>query len=467
MKSVDDAVGRCLGRKGIDVVMRRVQNAIVQKGFTTTRIVAPQQDLRKGVLTLKLIPGVVSDVSLADGSGRYQYLFPVIPVKSGEILNIRDIEQGLENLRRIPTVETDIKIIPGEKAGESKLEVERKQGRFARVMLSADDSGSRYTGKNQGTATLFLDNILGLSDMFYASYGGNIEHRNKSHGTENYSLYYSIPWGYWQLALFHSNNDYHQKVVGINTDYRYSGESQNTTAELSRVIWRTAKSKTSVSIGTFLTTSNNYIDDIEMMIQRRKQAGWEFGIQHRHYFGRAVIDASLRYKRGTGAFRALRAPEEEAGTGTSRPQILTMNLRLNVPFAIKKQNFRFSTSWRHQFAFNKLVHRDRLSIASRYTVRGFDGEFTLSGDNGFVSRSELAYTIPKIKQELYAAFDIGRVWGPGSEFLLGQTLSGAALGIRGAIKKFSYDAFISRPVNKPLRYPGDRWVGGFSASIQF
>jgi hemolysin activation/secretion protein len=144
-----------------------------------------------------------------------------------------------------------------------------------------------------------------------------------------------------------------------------------------------------------------------------------------------------------------------------------MNLRLNIPFKVKSRNFRFSTAWRRQWAFNRLIQRDRFSIGNRYTVRGYDGEFTLSGDDGFTSRTELAYIIPKINQELYAAFDVGRVWGPGDEWLLGQTLSGAALGLRGSFKKFSYDGFVSRPVNKPYRFPGDRWVFGFSAAVRF
>jgi hemolysin activation/secretion protein len=308
--------------------------------------------------------------------------------------------------------------------------------------------------------------MLGLSDMFYASIGRNLE-RGGHHGTKNYSVYYSIPWTYWQLTFFHNNHDYHQRVVGYATTYQYSGESQNTTLELSRVIFRTAKSKTSVSVGGFINKSHNYIDDTELEIQRRRLGGWEVGMSHRQFVGPAIFDADFRFKRGTGAFNAIRVPEEEIGEGTARPQILTMNLRLNVPFKIRSQNFRFSTAWRQQWAFNKLLQRDRLSIGNRYTVRGYDGEYTLSGDNGFTSRTELAYAIPKIGQELYAAFDAGRVWGPGSEWLLGQTLSGVALGLRGSFRKFSYDGFVSRPINKPRLYPGDRWVWGFSAAMQF
>lgn len=35
-------------------------------------------------------------------------------MKSGALLNIRDMEQGLENFKRVPTVEADFKIQPAE-----------------------------------------------------------------------------------------------------------------------------------------------------------------------------------------------------------------------------------------------------------------------------------------------------------------------------------------------------------------
>jgi hemolysin activation/secretion protein len=190
---VRDAIGRRLGGKGVNIVLARVQDAIMGKGYATTRVVAPPQDIKTGVLKFKVIPGVVSDLVLSEKSGKAIYLYPMVPVRKQKLLNVRDLEQGLENLRRIPTVQTDFKLIPGEKTGESKVEITRTQKFPVRVMLSADDSGSKYTGKNQGTATLFIDNMLGLSDMFYASVGTNLERRHNHHGTDNYSFYYSVP----------------------------------------------------------------------------------------------------------------------------------------------------------------------------------------------------------------------------------------------------------------------------------
>ena len=55
----DPAVGKCLGTTGINLVIKRVQNAIIARGFVTTRVLAEPQQLDTGTLVLSIVPGVV------------------------------------------------------------------------------------------------------------------------------------------------------------------------------------------------------------------------------------------------------------------------------------------------------------------------------------------------------------------------------------------------------------------------
>jgi hemolysin activation/secretion protein len=466
LKAVKEAEGRCLGGQGLNTVMSRVQNVIVKKGYVTTRMVAAPQDLSSGRLILTVIPGRVSGLKLAPGSDSHIVLSTAVPISKGDILNIRDIEQGLENLKRAPTVTADIQLLPGDEEGESEIVITWRQGRPFRVFFSMDDSGSEYTGRYQGTATLSLDNVLGFSDLFYASISRGLEQR-KPYGTRGHSFYYSLPVGYWEFTVSTNYYDYHQEVAGYQSDYEYSGISRNTTLEAARVLHRGARSKTTASFSGFVHNSRNYIDDTEIEIQRRRMGGWEAAVNHRHYLGALTLDTEVRYHRGTGAFDALPAPEERVDEGSSRPEIWNLNLRAQYPFQLGDLNFRYLGNWRQQWAMNKLVSRDRLSIGGRYTVKGYSGDMTLSADNGFVFRNELGLALGQSGQELYAGLDFGRVWGPFDEYLLGQSLSGATLGLRGYFKGLNYDVFASRPVNRPEMFPGDRVVMGFNVGWQF
>lgn len=48
----DSPIGLCLGAQGIETVVSRVQRAIVDRGYVTTRVLAGRQDLSSGTLTL-------------------------------------------------------------------------------------------------------------------------------------------------------------------------------------------------------------------------------------------------------------------------------------------------------------------------------------------------------------------------------------------------------------------------------
>lgn len=60
---------------------------------------------------------------------RHIALRTALPARPGDILNLRDIEQALENFKRVPTAEADIEIVPGEQPGESDLLIKWRQAR--------------------------------------------------------------------------------------------------------------------------------------------------------------------------------------------------------------------------------------------------------------------------------------------------------------------------------------------------
>jgi hemolysin activation/secretion protein len=143
----DPATGRCLGSKGINQVMARIQNAIIERGYVTTRVLAEAQDLTSGTLKLKIIPGRIRSIRFSPESDSRANAWTAFPAAPGDLLNLRDIEQALENWKRVPTAEADIQIAPGEVSGESDLIIAWKQAFPLRFSLSANNGGSRSTGK--------------------------------------------------------------------------------------------------------------------------------------------------------------------------------------------------------------------------------------------------------------------------------------------------------------------------------
>ena len=468
----DLPLSRCLGTQGIAIVMKRLQNAVIARGYVTTRILAEPQDLNTGVLTLTLVPGRIRAIRFSEGSDARGNAWTAMPVQSGDLLNLRDIEQALENFKRVPTAEADIQIEEAKgndaKPGQSDLVISYRQGFPLRVSVFADDSGSKATGKYQGGITLSYDNWWTLNDLFYVSLNTDLGGGEPgSRGTRGSTVHYSLPLGYWTLGATVSDNRYFQSVAGATQDYVYRGTSSNAEIKLSRLVYRDASRKSTLSLKAFQRRSNNFIDDTEVEVQRRVVGGWELGVGHKEFIGQATLEGNLAYKRGTGAFGSLPAPEEAFGDGTSRFALINADANLQLPFKLAGMGLRYSAAWRFQHNRTPLTPQDRFSIAGRYTVRGFDGESSLSAERGWLLRNELSTLLGDTGQEVYIGLDHGEVGGPSSELLVGKRLTGAVIGVRGSFKKLQYDIFIAAPVKKPelFRTPGSTLGVSLSASF--
>ena len=477
--------GQCLGAQGINRIMVAAQNAVIGHGYTTTRILAAPQDLNSGTLELTVLPGKVrsvrTDTSHNDQTraARIAAFQNEIPLKGGDILNLRRIEQGLENLKRVPTAEADIQIVPADTPDESDIVVAWRQRLLPyRLSLGVDDSGSKTTGKYQGSLTFSADNPFGLSDLFYLSYGRHLGHtdahtdsegKKTAGGTQSYAFHYSVPAGNWLWSWNHNYYRYHQAVAGINEVYDYNGKSRGSDIGFTRLLYRDARRKSHIGFKLWQKENQSFIDDAEVEVQRRKTAGWQLSLKHKEYIGRSTLDIGLAYKRGTGMADAIAAPEEVFDEGTSRMKVITADISYNHPFQIGRQHFVYDTALHAQWNKTPLTPLDKIAIGGRYTVRGFDGESSLSAERGWYWRNEAAWSF-KPAHQFYLALDGGHVSGDSAQYLLGQTLIGAAAGLRGQFKaggSLNYDLFAGKPIKKPKGFQTASTVFGFNLNYSF
>lgn len=460
-------IGRCLGAQGVGQLIQRAQDALIAQGFVTSRVLAQPQDLSQGALTLQVVPGRIQRIKQLKANSRAT-LSNALPMREGDVLQLRDVEQAVENFKRVPTAEADIQIEPGQEPGTSDLAVSWTQSKVWRLTLTADDSGARSNGKYQGSATFSLDHPLALNDLFYVTRSGDLGGGEAGQrGTRGLTAHYSIPFGYWLLSLNSSSSRYFQTVAGITQDYIYSGDSQQQDVKLTHLFARDAVSKSSWSVKAFARQSANFIDDTEVEVQRRRVGGYEVGLQHKTQWGSFQVDGAVAFKRGTKAFNANEAPEELFGEGTHQFQLMTGEAQWQTPLRAGAQPWLYQGSWRWQGNHSRLTPQDRFSIGGRSTVRGFDGQSSLSAERGWLVRNELSSGLGDSGQNLYLALDHGQVGGPSASLLLGQKLTGFALGLRGKLGALNYDIFAATPVRKPQGFRTPNVTYGLSLVASF
>ncbi|WP_174234873.1 ShlB/FhaC/HecB family hemolysin secretion/activation protein [Pandoraea pulmonicola] len=459
--------GQCIGKQGITDITAGLTKAILAKGYVTTRVLVPEQDITSGELKLTLIPGMLHDIRFSDASqyGTWRNAFPTSP---GDLLELRDLEQGLEQMKRVASQDVTMQIVPTALAGESDVVIEVKRAKRWSVVASVDNSGSRDTGKLQGSLALGIDNPLGLNDILNVGATHDLAFADKRFGSNGWNAFYSIPWGYWTATFAAYANRYNQQIAGVNDTFVTRGQSQNLDFKLSRVIQRSQSNVLSAQVRLSKRFGRSFLEDAEIDQQYRNNTFIEFGIVDRHYIGAGQFDGSLMYRQsvaGLGAARDNAVP----GTPTYRFKMVVLDANLSLPMG--QLPLRYVTTFHGQFTNDVLHYIDDLSIGSRYTVRGFDGESSLAAEKGFYWRNELQWMLGASGVSLFAGVDYGRVSGPNAAYLAGTQLAGAVIGMRGNAKlPFGFvagEVFAGVPVYKPKTFQTARTTVGFSLTAQF
>ncbi|MBC8722375.1 ShlB/FhaC/HecB family hemolysin secretion/activation protein [Paraburkholderia sp. 31.1] len=465
---LDHYTGQCVGKAGLDTLTKGLQQTILSRGDITTRVLLPEQDLSTGTLKFALVPGVIGKVRFADPATRGTWK-SAFPTQNGNVLNLRDLEQGLEQMKRVSSQDVDMKIEPTDVPGESDVVVTVKRAKPWTVVASVDNSGTRATGKLQGNLSLGIDNPLGLNDIFNVGVSQDLEFGDKGLGSHGWNGSYSIPWGYWTGTLSAYTNTYYQQIAGANATFVSSGNAQTADFRLQRVLMRSQNNVLGAQFRLTKRFGESFIEDTDIPQQRRNNTFIEAGLTDRHYFGASQFDGSLAYRQGVGGLGA--TPDFYENGPTYRFRMAILDANLSVPFRIASQPLRYVTSVHGQFTNNTLNYIDDLTIGSRYTVRGFDGETMLAAERGFFWRNELQLPVGSTGQSLYAGIDYGHVFGPNATYLAGTQLAGAVLGMRGSASAkagaLAYDLFAGTPIYKPSDFPTARVTLGFQLTAQF
>ncbi len=464
---LEQYAGRCIGREGINLIVRGVTAKILVRGYSTTRVGIPKQDLSNGTLKLTLVPGLIHEIRFADTEtdGTWKSAFPT---SAGKLLNLRDLEQGLEQMKRVSSQDVDMQIVPAGNPGESDILISVKRSKPWRMIASLDDSGAKGTGKTQGGLQIGWDNPLGLNDMFNIGVNTDADRNNDMRGTQGDYLSYSIPCGYWTTTLSASDSVYHQRIRGAVQSFVSSGKSQNLEAKTSYLFHRDQFSKSSLQFRTAKRWSHAYIDDTEVAVQKRNTTLAEIALLYTHNIGQAQLDTTLAYRWGAPWFGAQTEPFNLPGTSPRyRYALGTLDATLTMPFKINERPLNYSATFRAQNTNTALYASEWFAIGNRWTVRGFDGEVVLGAEKGFFLRNEIGIRIADTMQSAYVGMDIGKVFGENVDNLLGNKLAGMVFGLKGTLARNAiYDVFIGGAVYKPQNFRTDEPAAGFNLIYQ-
>jgi hemolysin activation/secretion protein len=396
-------VNQCLGVPQLNELLKTITDAYLEKGLVTSRAYLPQQDLSSGHLQVLVVEGRLEGLKGAEDSELSEReLAMSFPGKPGELLNLRDIEQMVDQLNRLPSNSARMELTPGQNIGGSEVLVQNIPQKPWRAGLSRHNDGQKSTGEQQWGASLDWDSPLGLADQL-ALRGGHDAISDHQKTSRNAMLYYNLPFGWWNLSYTYSESEYRALGQANGFNFKQSGDSQNHQLRLERVVHRDAVSKTSLNTGLAYLRTNNFVADSKLAGSSNRISEAQFGINHGRRVGNAFVNLDLGLQQGIGALDAQGDHEPGPGLPDARYRKYTATLSYLQPFQVWGESFSFSSLMTGQRSEDPLFSPQRMSLGGLSSVRGYKDQ-TLAGDSGGYWRNDLRWSRPVTLEWLRPVF---------------------------------------------------------------
>ena len=399
-------IGQCLGVSQLNDLLKTITDYYLGKGRVTSRAYLPQQDLSTGHLQVLVVEGKLEALRSAEGSTvTDRELAMAFPGKVGEALNLREIEQLVDQLNRLPSKQAQMELTPGKQIGGSDVVVKNTAQKPWRASLSRNNDGQKSTGEQQWGAGLEWDSPLGLGDQLMLR-GGHDAISDHQKTSKNTMLYYNVPWGWWNFSYTYSESDYRTYGVTDGFKYKQDGDNQNHQLRAERVIHRDDVSKTSVNVGLAHLRTNNYILDVRTAPSSNRLSELQLGVNHGRRIGSAFVNLDLGMQSGIGLLDA-QAQDERDPAGRRQPNAryrkYTATVSYLQPFSLWGESFSISSLATGQRSEDPLFSPQRMSLGGSASVRGFKDQL-LTGDSGGYWRNEVRWARPVTLDWMRPAF---------------------------------------------------------------
>jgi hemolysin activation/secretion protein len=411
-----------LGRKVTKGDIKKLESDIIlycrSKNHPFVDVILPQQDCTAGVIQLWFLEGRIGKITVENQGHKWfpdKLVRDQVRLRPGETVDTEKLNADLDWVNRNPFRQVSTVFKPGDKLGDTDLQL-RVEDRFpVRVYGGYENSGTQFTGEDRLLAGFNWGNVFGLDQQLNYQYTTDIDFKSISAHSASYLI--PLPWRH-NLSLL--------------------GAYANTTAEFPNTSEGKGKSyQASARYSIPLRVSKNYMQEITAGFDfKRLNNDFEFGgvtestrnvdvDQFQLGYSGLLVDRWGQTSFGLEGYYSpgsLTADNTDQAYNDLRPDSKANYLygrftaeRLTVlPYDVTYVIHFFG-----QLANERLTPSEQIGIGGFGTVRGY-GERFVNGDNGWVLNNELrsppvrlGKLLPSLhyddKLQFLAFFDYGSV----------------------------------------------------------
>ena len=437
-KIVKPYLGRCNGIKNLINLTKKITNYYIERGYVTSLAYITEQDISDGIVDIMVVEGKIDSIISKD-----VYLKNIFTSKPDTLLNLRDIEVGLEQFNRLRSFDVNMNIKPAKKKTYSNILIDNNTSRPTSLDININNYGSK-PAKYQWNLNTSYDDIFGLNDLLSIGMNSTNKYNDKNNKSIGYNLAYSIPYQRWLFSVGVSKHDYRHYITGVFNKYEATGYNNGVSFESTYKLYHDKQHKIQFSFGVNKKENNNFIEDVKLDTSSYKLT---------------VADISLKhtYQTSDGSFYSLWKIHQGLNWSSPINYINYKNtfkkytLDAGYQKYVKTNNalFIYNLTVHGQHTKDKLLAVEQISIGGPYSVRGYK-DFSLSGNNGFYARGELSLPTKayNLTVQPYTGMDIGWIKKDKEESIEGGYMTGTVLGCRVQKDKFNLDLYVSKATRK-------------------
>jgi hemolysin activation/secretion protein len=452
-------VNRRITAQELEAARQALTLYYVQRGYTNSGAVIPDQDASSGVIELRVVEGRLSDVQIEDNRWfRTEHLRSRLLLDADEPLQVAKLEQRLQLLQQDERIRRlHAELGPGGIPGEAILRVRVEEELPFRLELDFSNAESPAIDELQGRVSLAHENLTGHGDVLRTSY-------SVTGGLHDVDARYEIPvnpWDtrlelhYWWTSSKVKEDSFEDLDIKSRAETAGIGFSHpliwTPNTELRAGVtgeWRRSRTRLGGSGFPFPGTGADDDGESRVSVLRIHQQ-WVHRDRSQVLAARSVISVGIDVLNATH-----HSGELPDGQFVSWLAQLRWARRFDELFGSEVV---FRTDL--QLSSDPLMPLEQFPVGGAASVRGYR-EDEIAMDQGVASSLEaripLVHTASGHLLQLAPFIDVGHGWNESRPSLAPQTLIGAGVGLRYSFRDWLRAEFYWGEQLKDLPEPQDR-----------
>jgi hemolysin activation/secretion protein len=435
--TVEPFTNKCLGRMNINSIMKLLNQLYFNRGYITARTYLPKQKTSQGILKLTIIEGKINKLS---SNNKSLYLNNLFSDKSESYLNIRNLEQGTDQINRLEGYQSKADIKPTSKIGYSDVIIKSTYKKNVYFRSGFDNSGSESTGTIMANIGTSINNLVGINDQLMIDLKSNSKPDEGKKLNRTISLSYDVPYVDWNFGTRLNET---KSISLVNNNLLVNGQSvaaqlkninRNIEIYAKKNIYRDESQKILFNISWHKKNKVSQVSKVNVEVSTYTRSHLSAGINlSKKIKKNSSYSLDFKIKQGLGTKVVF---HNSSGEITPTPKnfpkqyftIYKIGGSYNTMLANK---IKLKLAFDSQYSNDILFGGEMFQIGGAGSVRGHSN-IAISGAKGAYLRSTFSFTglskdIP-LNPQFYVLYDIGYIVP--SPKTNGGRLDGKGIGVK-------------------------------------